>query len=180
MRRGRPRAEAGFTLIELTVAMVLMIVALLLATDVLMESHTIFAEVARDLREPPLTQIVGRLRADVQAARSASGVPGLGGRLDLTITGVGVVRYGLVEGQLLRTVFRPGIATSSAPILYDVTSWLWTQPSPQLLQIQIARRRHATPRGSFGLERLRQGMRSIPEVVTIDIQMRGGGKGNQW
>jgi prepilin-type N-terminal cleavage/methylation domain-containing protein len=66
------RRQAGFTIVEMTIALVLLLVGLMIAADLLDESSRLFVETAGEALDNPAPLAVARIRADIQAATSVT------------------------------------------------------------------------------------------------------------
>jgi prepilin-type N-terminal cleavage/methylation domain-containing protein len=66
------RRQAGFTIIEMTIALVLLLVGLLIAADLLMESSRLFVETSAQALDTPAPLAVARVRADIQGSTSVT------------------------------------------------------------------------------------------------------------
>lgn len=179
MRRpclGSARSGAGFSLLELLVSMALVLLALALGAQLLLESQRTFALSGRAAREPLAGYAQAQLTAD---ARNASGVAaGPGGVLLLTGNRVGTLRWERRGDELLRTVLDPtGKVLSRRPVLRRVTGWSWAW-SGELLTATFVYRRGATLRYVVtpGLppETVRQ------EAVAVQVHPRGKARWNRW
>lgn len=179
MRR-RPRSglrsAAGFSLLELLVSMALVLAALALGAQLLLEAQRTFALSGRAAREPLAGYAQAQLTAD---ARNASGVAaGPGGELLLTGNPIGTLRWERRGDELLRTLLDPtGKVVSRRPVLRRVTGWSWAW-SGDLLTATFVYRRGATLRYVVtpGLppETVRQ------EAVVLQVHPRGQTRWNRW
>ena len=66
------RRQAGFTIVEMMVALVLLLVGLMIAADLLDESSRLFVETAGEATDNPAPLAVARMRADIQASTSVT------------------------------------------------------------------------------------------------------------
>jgi prepilin-type N-terminal cleavage/methylation domain-containing protein len=66
------RRQAGFTVIEMTIALVLLLVGLMIAADLLMESSRMFVETSGEALDTPAALTDARIRNDVQGATSVT------------------------------------------------------------------------------------------------------------
>lgn len=156
-----PSGRAGFSLVELVVASLVLSVALLLATQILRDSHR-FSTLAQDeLVRPDSGVATARLRADVRGARSFRGRALLSplssneqaprssqpqlvsGAFQLELRGGadqgrGMVSYRLEQGQLIRrSVDRSGAQLSAGVALSGVRSFRWRRMNARLLRIEL-------------------------------------------
>ena len=104
------RGERGFTLLELAVATLVMLLALLLAADLLDESGRLLHHSVRRAREASPLLAAELLRNDVLAAHPPASTGGDWTRLqlDLAVPGVGVVTWRRDGLQLVREVAGSG------------------------------------------------------------------------
>jgi len=77
----RQRSDAGFTLVDLLVSMVVMLLVLMVTNGLLVESLRIFSNSGRELREPGAELALRLLREDLHA--SAPLTPGISSHLGL-------------------------------------------------------------------------------------------------
>ena len=125
--RGAPRSrQAGFTLIEMLISLVLLMVGLLIAAELLMETAQLFATTARETTERPIPLAIARLRADVQGADSASPLFNEDGDL----TGVFLARpdqavvYYKEDTKLMRRVDRGSFEVDTPEVVWEnVLAW---------------------------------------------------------
>ena len=183
MRRGRDR-QGGFTLVELSIALVLLIVGLLIAADLLMETSQLFAETSGESLDTPVPLVVARIRGDVQGGIGIATVRRTDGSLaQVVIQGAAdQIVYEKQGDTLLRTV-----AVSGAPPRTPETLWrgvvAWncqTLPGTSLVQLSVTYQRRAVPRSPLpGLPADRG-----PKVELLTQSMfllpRGAGLGDTW
>ena len=117
--------QAGFTLVELLISLVVMGLALALTAQVLMEGAQMLTDVAAEQADAPMPLVAARLRGDVRASSGFEVLPGLEGpALFLEGHPAGVVVYQKVGDELRRTVLdETGKVRGESPALYGVTSW---------------------------------------------------------
>jgi prepilin-type N-terminal cleavage/methylation domain-containing protein len=114
------KRQAGFTLVELLVAFVILALALALTAQLLQEGQLALVDTTREQTEAPITLVLARIRNDVLSAAAFYVVPGSGGaRLTLLGHPAGTVIWEREGDQLVRGVNgAPG-----APVLRNVTGW---------------------------------------------------------
>jgi prepilin-type N-terminal cleavage/methylation domain-containing protein len=179
----RPTAQAGFTLVELLVALVVTMLALALAAQVLMESAQMLADAAAEQTDAPMPLVLARLRGDVRAAGRFRLLPGTGGEPALLLEGhpAGLVLYEKVGDELRRTVldaaFQP---RGSAPALRGVTGWSCSSIGPGLLVVSLSHRRSSLRRGPLPALPGRRGPASEERTESILVALRGEGLGDRW
>lgn len=151
------RRQAGFTLIEMMIALVLLLVGLMITADLLMESSQLFVETAGEALDNPAPLAAARMRADIQAATSVT--PQLS-PLDGTLDSVDVqggdqeVVYQKIGDVIYRSVslFPGSPPKDPTPLWRGVTSWsceAGSTDAPAILTIAYKRRttsRRTTPR----------------------------------
>jgi prepilin-type N-terminal cleavage/methylation domain-containing protein len=154
-RPGRSSA-AGFTLVEMLVALVVLAVALALAAGLLREAAWTLAGAAREARAPLAPLAAATLRRDVRASARVAphplAVPGsplwLSDPLVLLGHPAGRVVYALEGDLLVRRVLPPGGGEPRRrELLRDVTVWGWRLPAAGLVEIHAAFAPPAPPGG---------------------------------
>lgn len=121
--RSSRRRQAGFTLIEMMIALVLLLVGLIIAADLLDESSRLFVETAGEALDNPAPLAVARMRGDIQNATSVT--PQLS-PLDGTLDSVDVRGGGqeVVYEKSGDTIYRTAYSSSpGAPPQDPVTLW---------------------------------------------------------
>jgi hypothetical protein len=144
-----PAGEGGFTLVELSVATLLLLLVLLMATQLLLETQRIFVRMNAEAQNPIAELAWAQLRSDVhKAVALPGGLVGSGGRLDLAQPS-GTVRYLRMGEDLQRLVLAPDGTTilGRRTLLRGVVSWNW-QSLAGVLMIEITHRAQEIPRGA--------------------------------
>lgn len=145
-RPGR-RFAAGYTLVEMVVALAVLAVALALAAGLLREAAWTLAGAAREARAPLASLAATTLRRDVRASAGVAphplAVPGsplwLSDPLVLRGHPDGSVVYALEGDRLVRRVLPPGGgAPRRRDLLRDVTVWGWRLPAAGLVEVRAA------------------------------------------
>jgi prepilin-type N-terminal cleavage/methylation domain-containing protein len=141
------RRQAGFTIVEMMIALVLLLVGLLIAADLLMESSRLYVETAGEALDNPAPLAVARMRADVQAATSVTPqLSPLDGKLDsVHVQGGGQeIVYQKTGDSIYRTVYVPGGPPQDPVVLWRrVKDWsceAGSTGSPALLSVTYTRR----------------------------------------
>ncbi len=134
------RRQAGFSLLELAVSLVVIALVLALATQLLGETQLAFVTVARENRAPSQHLAAEWLRRDLRASRAlgegASWVPSSAALW--LLRGEGWVSYELRGRDLVRTAYDlTNLRGPSRPILGDVVGWSWRQPSTGLVEVSV-------------------------------------------
>lgn len=141
------RSTAGYTLVEMLVALVVLTVGLALAAGLLREAAWTLAGAAREARAPLAPLAAATLRSDVQASAGVAphplAVPGstlwLSDPLVLFGHPAGSVVYAREGDRLVRRVLPPGGgAPSERDLLRDVAVWGWRLPAAGLVEVRTA------------------------------------------
>jgi prepilin-type N-terminal cleavage/methylation domain-containing protein len=143
------RRQAGFTIVEMMIALVLLLVGLMIAADLLMESSRLFVETAGEALDTPVPLAAARIRADIQNATSVTplispldhstlaGVDVQGGGQEIVYQKIGDVIYRSV------VLFPGSLPQDPAPLWRGVTSWsceAGSTDAPALLTVTYTRR----------------------------------------
>jgi prepilin-type N-terminal cleavage/methylation domain-containing protein len=142
------RRQAGFTIIEMTIALVLLLVGLLIAADLLMESSRLFVETAAQALDTPAPLAAARIRADIQGSTSVTPQYSLldTNQLDsVHVRGGGAeIVYQKTGDAIYRVVYPSGGPPQDPVILWrGVTSWKCdpgSTGSPAFLSVTYTRR----------------------------------------
>jgi prepilin-type N-terminal cleavage/methylation domain-containing protein len=145
------RRQAGFTIVEMMIALVLLMVGLMIAADLLMESSRLFVETAGEAIDNPAPLAVARVRGDIQNATSVT--PLLSPLDHSTLIGVDVqgggqeIVYQKTGDTIYRTVYSSGgTPQDPVPLWRGVTSWsceAGSKDAPAILSVTY--RRRSTP-----------------------------------
>lgn len=186
-RRRRRRREAGFTLIEMIVSLVLLVLVVDIAAQLLGETQQMLIDSGRQALDPAAALVATRLRADVLGAVGAVAAqkPDLScGYLELLGNPVGPVFYQLNAGALVRTVVgADGIPIGSSVLLRGTTSFNCATASlggPTVVLLDYRYRRSRTRRSPLMLV---PGLWApAQEVVheSLVLTPRGAGLGDTW
>ncbi|HET9209733.1 MAG TPA: prepilin-type N-terminal cleavage/methylation domain-containing protein [Thermoanaerobaculia bacterium] len=141
------RRQAGFTIIEMMIALVLLLVGLLIAADLLTESSRMFVETSGEALDTPAPLADARIRADVQGATSVAPVLSpLDGKLAAILVAGGgqEIVYQKTGDTIYRVINVPGGPPQTPVTLWrGVTDWKCEgggQGSPALLTVTYTRR----------------------------------------
>jgi prepilin-type N-terminal cleavage/methylation domain-containing protein len=154
-RPGR-RSAAGYTLVEMLVALVVLAVGLALAAGLLREAAWTLAGAAREARAPLAPLAAATLRGDVQSSAGVAphplATPGsplwLSDPLVLLGHPAGSVVYALEGDRLVRRVLPAGGGEPrERDLLRDVTVWGWRLPAAGLVEVHAAFAPPAPPGG---------------------------------
>jgi len=166
------RRESGFSLVELLIALVVVSLALALATQILMETSQMLADSAAEQIESPLPLVRARLRGDIQAAARVDILrDGLSLR-EVQLSGpAGTIVYRQEDGVLWR---------GDNPLLRGVRSWECITDGSNLVVVTIrysARARRRTPLPNAPSAR---GPLEEEHTETLLAAPRGAGLGLGW
>lgn len=181
--RGPRSTQDGFTLVEMSIALVLLMLGLLLSAQILMETSQLFAETSGEAQDTPVPLVIARIRADVQGSAAASPVA--------LEDGTGLVLVGGPEDKviylkqgtdLLRQVVPTAGAVPAPTILWhNVVAWsCQVVPGTGLVDLQVTYRRRAVPHTPLAVMPAYRG--PLTEVLTQRLYLlpRGGGLGDTW
>ena len=181
--RGRRRQE-GFTLVEMSIALVLLIVGLMIAADLLMETAQLFAETSGESLDTPVPLAVARIRGDVQGGSSVSTVLLPDGSLaGVLIQALGQrILYEKNGEALYRTVLPQGAPPQGPqPLWRGVTDWSCRDVAgTSLVEISVTYRRRAVPRSPLPGMPADRGPLSQQLTQKMLLLPRGAGLGDTW
>jgi prepilin-type N-terminal cleavage/methylation domain-containing protein len=187
MRGGLPprSGRAGFTLIELSISLAILLIALALASQLLMETSQLFAESSGESLDAPVPLLIARIRGDVQGSTSVEPVYDL---IAHTLQSVdmqgfdGRISYEKMGVALYRT-FTPadGSPPRTALLWPGVIGWGCERLQPKgLILLEVTYRRRSTPRTPLPTLPALRG----PVMETLTQRMfllpRGAGLGETW
>lgn len=183
MRRRTDR-QGGFTLIELSIALVLMIVGLLIAADLLMETAQLLAETSAESLDTPVPLVVARIRGDVQGGIGVDEVRRYDGTLaQVVIQGMGEqIVYDQQGDMLTRTVTVAGAPPRKPETLWrGVVTWdCRNLPGTNLIQLAVTYRRHAVPKSPLPGMPADRGPKVELLTQSMFLLPRGAGLGDSW
>jgi prepilin-type N-terminal cleavage/methylation domain-containing protein len=170
------RRAAGFSLVELLFALVILLIGLALAAEIGVRARALLARSMRDARRPPIAAVLARLRADVQGAErfDPPRFPAPSGWTEepLVLRGIrGTVQYRMTSRLESRTVERvvlddAGRETIRLPLVRDGVAWLWRSVDSGLVEISIVYFAEPGAPGAAGKavrrDTLRLGLRGAP------------------
>jgi hypothetical protein len=178
------RGEAGFTLVEICISTVILLVALLLAAQILMEISQLFAETSGEALDAPVPLVIARIRADVVGSTGVSPIPDEDGTLgSVAIQGLGwQIVYQRVGDALFRTVVPLNGEPPEKPVLLwrGITSWNCRIHGSNLVELEVTYRRRTVPHSPLPTL---PGLRGpVTEELTqrMFLLPRGGGLGDTW
>lgn len=141
--RAPGRGGAGFSLVELLVALVILLIGLALAAEIGVRARAILARSVRDALHPPIAAVLARLRTDVQGAErfDPPGFSSPSGWTEerLVLRGApGTVVYRMESRVLERVVLdEKGEETARLPLVRDGAAWRWRAIDSGLVEISI-------------------------------------------
>lgn len=174
------RRQAGFTVVEMTIALALLLVGLMIAADLLMESSRLFVETSGEALDTPAPLADARIRADIQGATSVT--PQLS-PTDGTLDSVHVQGGGpeVVYQKIGDTIYRV-LYPASGPPLDPVALWRgvksWSceaggKDAPALLSVTYTRR--STPHTPLPVMPVYRGPLSEDVTEVLYLLPRGNG-----
>ena len=139
-RRAR---EAGFSLVELLVSMLVLVLVLMVTNGLLVESLRIFSNSGRELREPGTELTLRLLREDLHAARPLPA--GSGGHLGLTCERPERIEvWEMDDDRLVRRTYDPAWnLLGTRPMLDKMIEFSWSTPREGLVEVRLTRRKPA-------------------------------------
>jgi prepilin-type N-terminal cleavage/methylation domain-containing protein len=175
--RSCSRRQAGFTVIEMTVALVLLLVGLLMAADLLMESSRLFVETAGEANDTLVPLALARLRADIQAgtgvAPKLSPLDGKLAEIDV-LGGSRDIVYQKIGDSLYRTASSGGTVEPPVLVWRQVTDWSCCgEGGPPFLSITYLRR--STPHTPLPVLPAYRGSLTEEATETLYLLPRGNG-----
>lgn len=178
------RGEAGFTLVEICISMVLLLVALLLAAQILMETSQLFAETSGEALDAPVPLVIARMRADILGSRGVIPI------LDDDETLIAIAVQGLdqrivyqKDGEnLFRTVVPLNGDPPEKPMLLwrGVTGWDCQILRGNLVELAVTYRRHTVPHSPLPHQPGTRGPLKKELTQKMHLLPRGGGLGDSW
>lgn len=134
------RGERGFTVIEMLVALALVLLGLVLAVQMLLESRQLFLDAERRAQDPVVTVAVAQLRKDLEEASGAQPSAPIWSSGVMALEGLpaGTVVYERRGSDLVRAVrAADGTEKSARTLLRPVASWRWRSTQADLVDVEI-------------------------------------------
>jgi prepilin-type N-terminal cleavage/methylation domain-containing protein len=176
--------QAGFTLIELSVSLAVLLVGLALAAQLLMETAQLFAEASGESLDTPVPLVIARIRGDVQGAAGAYPVFAADGSLvRVVMQGLaGQIFYEKLGLALYRTVELDDGSPPRTTLLWPgVTGWSCQRIEPKgLIALEVTYRRRSVPHTPLPVLPAVRG--PVTEALTqrMFLLPRGAGLGETW
>lgn len=171
----------GFTLVELLVALTILLLVLMLAGQVLLESQRMLLRTAAELEDGPTELALALLESDLQSAVSVTGPRLVWSGAPLRLEGHpdGRLRWAVRGSRLERVlVDERGRELKRRVVLREVASWRWRSISPRLVDVALEVAQTSAPRGPALLAR-RASVRRHLQAETLRVALRGAG-GRAW
>ena len=142
----RPSRQAGFTVVELAVATAILLLAVLLACDLLDESARLLAHSARRAQDSSTLLAGELLRNDIRGSVAAPGSDGLWQHepLVLVVPGPGAVLWSFRDGVLYRAS-----GDLERALLRPVEAFRWRDAGPGVVEVEVTLGRSGAWAGSL-------------------------------
>jgi prepilin-type N-terminal cleavage/methylation domain-containing protein len=174
------RPDSGFTLVELLVSLLLVLLALALAAQILVESSQMLADAAAEQLEAPLPLATARLRSDILGAASFTVLDG-GDRLLLEGHPAGTVLYERAGDELRRIVLDAGgEPLGESVLLRGVAAWRCQGSGSRLVAVTIRYRRRAIRPSPLQTLPAHGRPGGEERTETLLLAPRGAGLGESW
>lgn len=173
------RHQRGFTLIEMLISLLLLSLAILVASRLLLETQSHLLHTSNQLLEPAAENAVQQIRADLRASSniSSSVVPGWS-RDPLVLLGhpAGIVTYQKTGDELIRSIAGAGHGSKERLVLKHVTTWRW-RPRGRSVEIDLGHRELGHLRQQSASGRWREPVRrEIHRVFWVTPRAPAGGR----
>jgi prepilin-type N-terminal cleavage/methylation domain-containing protein len=176
--------QQGFSLLEMMIVLVLLMVGLMIAADLLMETSQLFAETSGEALDTPVPLVIARIRGDIQGGIGVGTVLSEDGTLDkVQIQGAGEqIVYEKNGDALYRTVLADAAPSQGSQLLWrGVSDWnCRVEPGTTLVELSVTYSRRATPRSPLPGMPVDRGAISQQLTQTMFFVPRGGGLGDTW
>jgi prepilin-type N-terminal cleavage/methylation domain-containing protein len=176
--------QQGFSLLEMMIVLVLLMVGLMIAADLLMETSQLFAETSGEALDTPVPLVIARIRGDIQGGIGVGTVLREDGTLDkVQIQGAGEqIVYEKNGDALYRTVLSDASAPQGSQVLWrGVSDWgCRIEPGTALVELWVTYSRRAVPRSPLPGIPVDRGATSQQLTQRMFLLPRGGGLGDSW
>jgi type II secretory pathway pseudopilin PulG len=182
------RRQAGFTLTEMLISLLVLMVATAIAAQLLSESAQMFVDVAAEQMDTEIPLALNRIRSDAEQASTVTmTAPDPLPCLALALNGgpAGTVGYTFDGQSLRRTVIRDdGTIGWDAPLIQRVTNWTCQSETSAggatVLRLTLTFNRRALRHSPLAVMPADQGSHVASRTETLFITLRGGGMGTSW
>ncbi len=159
--------EAGFSLVELLVSMLVLLLILMVTNGLLVESLRIFSNSGRELREPGTELTLRLLREDLHASAplpAGIGSPLLPVHFALDCRRPERTEAWEMDGSRLvrRTYDLDGVLLGTRPMLDKMVTFEWWTPARGLVELRLTRRK---PAGASALRVATAAWRSVGDTL---------------
>lgn len=171
----------GFTLVELLVALAVLLLVLLLAGQILLESQRMLLRTAAELEGGPTELAISLLESDLQSARSIANPRLLWTGAPLRLEGHpdGRLRWEVRDSRLERVLSDARDRDLERRVVVrEVVTWRWRSIPPRLVDVALGVARTRAPRGPALLARGAGTRRELREE-SLRVALRGAG-GRSW
>jgi hypothetical protein len=186
-RRAAARREAGYTLVELLISLLLLVLVVEIAAQLLGETQQMLVDAGREALDPAAGLVAVRLRADVLSASSAIATvkPDLScAYLELFGNPPGPIAYQLKGGTLVRMVLDAnGVPIVSSIVLRGATSFHCVTSSvggPTVVLLAYRYNRSRTRRSPLMLMPALWAPAREEVRESLILTLRGAGLGTSW
>jgi len=181
------RGQGGFTLIEISIALLLLMLGLALAAQLLMETSKLFAETSGEAIDTPVPLVLSRIRGDVQGSAAAAPVLQVNGSL-AAITMVGGPEGEVVYARQGTDLFRSIVPSNGDPprppalLWRGVTAWSCqiVPGTTSLVDLQVTYLRRTVPHTPLAVLPAYRGPLTEELTQRMYLLPRAGGLGDTW
>lgn len=164
--------------------MVLLVLALAIAAQLLLEASKLFAETSGEALDTPVPLAIARIRNDIQRAIRVAPVRDREGALvQVAIQGyAGQIFYSKEGNTLYRTfVPRDEMPQDPAPLWRGVKAWNCDRiPGTRLIDLEVIYTRRSTARTPLPILPIDRGPLTETLTQRMFLLYRGGGMGGTW
>ncbi len=179
VRAVRSRARAGFALLEMLVATLLLMLAIGIAAGLLVQAGRMQAMAVHDMINPPPGLAMELLRQDIARATPPAGAIGncLPDLLDLTLPDARRVTYARVAEELIRSSYdQHSVLLGSRVVLRDVIEFNWCLAETRLVMATITRTREVGRPPIAAVTHFWHLREEQTQVLSAMVFARGGGQ----
>ncbi len=177
--------QKGFTLVELLFSLILLLLAVAISSQLLLEASRMFVEAQGEAGDTPIPLAIARIRNDIQGAYRVEPVTDRDGRLtQIDIRNFdGQIFYRLEGDALYRIFHRKGEDLPQEPALLwrDVVSWRCQRVTEtSLIDLEVTYTRRSTPKTPLPVLPAYRGQLREMQTQRMFLCPRGGGLGWTW